>query len=379
MTQPPHSSLAWYQRLRFRLIGIQLVVVIVGVLVVLAAMRFFVFQQVQAAVNPILENTLDASTFAAVTEVLRTELQIGVFISLLLAAIGSFVAGGVASYLLWQTLVRPLRNLAASSHRIANGNYADRVPFPEQSGEAMRQLATNFNQMAGALANVEQQRIDTMGNVAHELRTPLSGLQGMIEGLEDGVFAPDQETFDMMGREVKRMSRLVEDLQNLSRVEAGATEFVFTEFVLCNVVERVVAALQPNADDHGLRLDVQLASPPLTVFADADRTAQILTNLIDNGIRYTPRSGVISVSLRAVDGAAQVAVQDTGIGLSEKDLKYIFERFYRVDRSRSRKSGGNGIGLTIALHLAQGMGGNLDAFSRGEGRGSTFILELPLA
>ena len=137
--------------------------------------------------------------------------------------------------------------------------------------------------------------------------------------------------------------------------------------------------LQTQAEEKGISLSVQEADPPMTVHADSDRTAQLLTNLIGNAIRYTPTGGTIRVQLQPVGNMAQVQVIDSGVGISADDLPYIFERFYRADHSRSRQSGGSGIGLTIARHLAWGMGGNVLAESDGLDQGSTFTLQLPVA
>lgn len=347
--------MVWHQRLRYRLIGIQLMVVLIGVGMMLLAMRSLIFGE---APDEIRGRILSA---------------VGI------AAVGALFAGAVASLLLWRTLVVPLRTLAANSQRIADGRYDERVPFPNQSGEAMQQLATNFNQMAGTLQRVEQQRVAMIGNVAHELRTPLAGLRGVVEGLEDGVFAADSQTFGMMGREIGRLSRLVDDIQNLSRVEAGAVSFDLQDFLLCEIARRVSLHLQSQAEEKGIALTVHEADPPLKVHADSDRTAQILTNLVGNAIRYTSADGTVTVKIQSVGNMAQVQVVDTGVGISADDLPYIFERFYRADRSRSRQSGGSGIGLTIARHLAWGMGGELSAESDGLNTGSTFTLTLPLA
>ncbi len=347
--------MVWHKRLRYRLIGIQLLVVIIGVAMMLVTMRLIIL-------GSSAENLSNA-----------------ILLSVGIAAVGSLAAGAVASWLLWRTLVIPLRTLAASSQRIADGRYGERVPFPAQSGEAMQQLATNFNQMAGTLQQVEQQRIEMIGNVAHELRTPLTGLRGVVEGLEDGVFSTDSTTFAMMGREIGRLSRLVNDIQHLSRVEAGAIQLDFQDFVLCEVAQHVILHLQMQAEENGIMLTVQEAAAPMVVHADSDRTAQLLTNLIGNAIRYTPAGGTIRVQLQPIGNMAQVQVVDSGVGISADDLPYIFERFYRADRSRSRQSGGSGVGLTIARHLAWRMKGELSAESDGLDQGSTFTLTLPLA
>ncbi|RME98666.1 MAG: sensor histidine kinase, partial [Chloroflexi bacterium] len=213
----------------------------------------------------------------------------------------------------------------------------------------------------------------------HELRTPLTGLEGYLEGLMDGLFTREPETFAQMSQEVRRLKRLVSDLQSLSQVEAGQISLHMQDFSLIPVVERVVSQLRPQAVAQCLQITEHHPSTEITVCADPDRTAQILVNILGNAIRYTPEEGCITVNVRASESAAVVEITDDGQGIPADDLPYIFERFYRIDRSRARNSGGSGIGLTISRHLAWAMGGDLVAASDGPGRGSTFTLTLPLA
>jgi histidine kinase len=276
-----------------------------------------------------------------------------------------------------RAILRPLRAIAVSSQRIAAGRYDERVTVP--ASDELRAVATSFNQMAAALEQVEQHRVAMIGNVAHELRTPLAGIEGYLEGLVDQILPSSPKTFREMQHEVRRLRRLVDDLQTLSRVEAGQIPLRITRFDLRDVARRVVAQLQPQVMDGCLELVSDGPDRPLQVRADADRTVQILLNLVGNAIRYTPKEGCITIRLAAVAGAAQVSVQDTGVGIPREALPYIFERFYRVDPSRARSSGGSGIGLTIARHLAWAMGGDIIAESAGAGKGSSFTLRLPLA
>jgi histidine kinase len=268
-----------------------------------------------------------------------------------------------------------LRQIAYSSQRIAWGHYDERVAVPDS--DELTVMATNFNQMAEALEQVEQRRIALIGNVSHELRTPLTGLEGYLEGLMDGLFPSNEETYAIMYSEVRRMKRLVDDLQALSRVEAGQITLHLAHFDLAEHVRRVVVQVQPQAEAQCLQL-VANGTPALPVRADPDRTAQILLNLLSNAMRYTPQGGCVQVRVTAVGRLAQVEVEDDGIGIPPEALPYIFERFYRVDSSRARKSGGSGIGLTIARHLAWAMGGDIKAASTGAGQGSTFTFTLPL-
>jgi histidine kinase len=296
--------------------------------------------------------------------------------ALLVAAVAATIAGLAASLLLVREIMRPLRALSQSSQRIASGRYDERVRIP--STDELADVAHSFNRMAAELEQVEQQRVILIGNVSHELRTPLAGLEGYLEGLIDGVIPNDAETFSAMQHEVRRLRRLVDDLQTLSRVEAGQVMLHLAPVDLVPLARRVVAQLQPQAEAQGLHIGLETVPGQLVAHADADRVAQILINLVGNAIQYTPEGGRIIVRLASAGGSGTVAVEDTGVGIPADVLPYLFERFYRVDPSRSRSSGGSGIGLTIARHLAWAMGGELTAASDGPGTGSTFTLTLPL-
>jgi histidine kinase len=274
-------------------------------------------------------------------------------------------------------ILRPLRQLALSSQRIAAGHYDERVAVP--ASDELAAVAASFNDMAQALEQVEQTRIELIGNVAHELRTPLTGLEGYLEGLVDGVLPNDPATFASMQHDVRRMRRLVKDLQSLSRVEAGQVELHIEDFDLCVLARRVIAQIEPQIIAQNLALTVYDPCAVLPVRADQDRTAQVLLNLVGNAVRYTPEGGRITVTLEQQPERACISVTDTGIGIPPEALPYVFERFYRVDRSRSRSSGGSGIGLTIAQRLAWAMDGELSVSSAGSGQGSTFCFYLPLA
>jgi histidine kinase len=348
--------MGFWRQLRWRIVAAQLLVVVVGVVALIA--------------------TADRLAARAVAVELVPAFRAAVGQALAVAAVAAMLAGLGASLLLMREILRPLRRLARGAQRIAAGHYDERVVVP--TSDELADVATSFNQMAAALETVEQQRVALIGDVAHELRTPLAGLEGYLEGLLDGVLPSDPETISAMQHEVRRLRRLVGDLQQLSRVEAGQTALRIEQVDLLALARRVVAQLRPQLLGQRLEVVAETGDQPLLVWADPDRTAQIVINLIGNAIRYTPEDGRITVRLAAAGGRAQVAVEDTGIGIPPEALPYLFERFYRVDPSRSRSSGGSGIGLTIARHMAWAMGGELTAASAGLGQGSTFTLSLPL-
>jgi signal transduction histidine kinase len=345
------------------------------------ASEFLILRIIPAELQAHLVGLTQASSPEAIQEatagLIETFYRGTVFRSLLVAAVGAILTGLLTSLFLAREILRPLLEIARSSQRIANGHYSERVAVPASTELVM--VATNFNQMAAALEHVEQQRVALISNVMHELRTPLTGLEGYLEGLIDGLFDSSPETFAQMSQEVRRLHRLVDDLQALSRVEAGQLSLQLADFDLIRVVEQVTTQLKAQALDKCLDLVTEHQQPQIFVQADPDRTTQVIVNLIGNAIRYTPEAGCVTVRVAATGNVAQIKVEDDGIGIPAEALPYIFERFYRVDRSRARSSGGSGIGLTISRHLAWSMGGDLTAASDGPGQGSTFTFTLPLA
>lgn len=370
----------FWKQLRWKIIAGHMLVVLVGVLTLSFVSEIISLRTMPTLLQPHLATLAQAETPVEVertiADLIETFYREAISRSLLIAALSAIVTGLLTSLFLAREILRPLWQLAATSQRMAGGRYSERVSVPASTELAL--VATSFNQMAEALERVEQQRVALINNVAHELRTPLTGLEGYLEGLMDGLFSGDPETFAQMSQEVRRLHRLVDDLQALSLVEAGQISLRLETFDLVPIIERVVAQLKPQAMAQCLELVIEHPLQIL-VYADPDRVAQIIINLVGNAIRYTPDGGCITVQVNSGDGLARVEVQDTGMGIPSEALPYIFERFYRVDRSRSRHSGGSGIGLTIARHLAWSMAGDLTAASPGPGQGSTFTFTLPLA
>jgi len=214
-----------------------------------------------------------------------------------------------------------------------------------------------------------------IANVAHELRTPLSSIKGYMEGLMDGVQPAEAVTYQQVYRDSDRLQRLVNDLQELSRVEAGAFELDRRPLELGEIIRQAAGRLRPQFEEKEVALKVEL--PPLLppALADEDRLYQILLNLVGNALQYTPRGGTVTISAEAPkdDRASPlvVCIRDTGIGIAREHLPYLFTRFYRVDKSRSRAGGGSGIGLTITRHLVEAHGGAIWVESEGNGQGST--------
>lgn len=272
-------------------------------------------------------------------------------------------------------IARPVTGFAAAARRIAAGRYAERVPEAEP-GE-LGDLAVSFNEMAESLEATEQRRLQLVGDVAHELRTPLTTLDGYLEGLEDGVIDPSPRTWHLMRVESSRLTRLVNELADLWRVEANRLPLRIERVDAAGVARDVAQQFSPLASERAVRIEV--STTPAIALADHDRLAQVLSNFLSNAIRHAPDSSVVRVTVADMHDVIRVSVADEGPGLAQAHLEAVFERFYRVDPARSRSSGGAGIGLTIVRALANAMGGRAWAESAGEGLGATFLVELPAA
>lgn len=301
----------------------------------------------------------------------------GVNEALGVAALAAVIVAVGTSLALSRRIVAPLRAMTTASRRIAEGKYDERVSVA--SKDELGQLGESFNQMAEQLEQVEAMRRQLIGDVSHELRTPLTAIKGSMEGLIDGVLSADAETYEQIRAEAERLSRLVDDLQELSRVEAHAYPLDFREVDISSLVATAIKRLTPTARAKRITLTSSLPRDLPRLHADEDRLGQVLTNLTANGIQYTPEGGAVTISVERRNGEIQISVADTGVGIPPEHLAHIFTRFYRVDKSRSRAlGGGSGIGLTIARHLVEAHGGRIWAESEGEGKGSRFVFTLPL-
>jgi len=240
------------------------------------------------------------------------------------------------------------------------------------------ELAQSFNSMADDLERAERLRRNMVADVAHELRTPLSNLSGYLEAIRDGVVKPDTDTIRSLDEEASSLSRLVDDLQELSLADAGELKLTCHKEGASKLIKQVVAALQPKAAAKGLTVSVNLPDdlPPVNI--DSHRIRQVLHNLLENAVAHTTQGDTITVTSWQQDNQLKVSVADTGAGIPAKDLPNIFERFYRVDKSRTRATGGTGLGLTIAKRLVEAHDGKIEVQSE-PGKGSTFTFALPIA
>ena len=308
-----------------------------------------------------------ADVHAAFASALNTALIVGVMAGVVAAAL-------VAAFVT-RRLVRPLEAIRLATRQIAAGSYEASVPLPSEP--ELAELAGDVNSLALALAETETRRTRLLGEVAHEMRTPLTSLDGYVEGMIDGVFAPDPHTLVSLSAEIRRLHRLADDLSSLSRAEERGLALDLADTDLAALARRATARLAPQFSDAQLTLSVE-ADTAVPVHVDPDRVTQVITNLLGNALLATPAGGTVTVAVSRNGGHGEVIVSDTGIGLAPADTKRVFERFYRAP-GNTRRSEGSGIGLTIARGLARAHGGDVTATSAGHGRGATFVLSLPLA
>ena len=294
----------------------------------------------------------------------------------LLAATGiAIVTATIVSILVAGRIAGPVSALARAAQRIAGGHYAERVESggPGELGD----LAVSFNDMAGSLEATERRRLQLVGDVAHELRTPLATLDGYLEGLEDGVIEPSAQTWHLLRAETARLTRMVNELSELWRAEANQLPLRIDATDMGEVCREVGERFAPQAAARGIALE--LPAGTAVAMADRDRLAQIVSNYLSNALRHAPDGSRVTVGVERTAEGTRAWVRDEGPGLEGDQLEAVFERFYRVDTSRSRAAGGSGIGLAIVRALAEAMDGTAWAESDGPGRGSIFLVELPSA
>ena len=257
----------------------------------------------------------------------------------------------------------------------SGGNHDDDERVAEPTALELAALAADVNRLADALQHTEARRARLIGEVAHEMRTPLTAINGYVEGILDGVFEPSEEILTNVGEETARLQRLATDLATLSRAEEGALELRVAGADLQELAGVAATRLQPQYDDKGVTLEL-VDGPVLAVHVDRDRILQVLTNLLGNALTYTPTGGRVVVRAGEHGNVASITVSDDGVGIAAADLPLVFERFFRVP-GLDRPSGGSDIGLTVAAGIARAHHGEIRASSSGLGEGATFTLELP--
>ncbi len=301
--------------------------------------------------------------------------------SALIRSVGAaFAVALVISILISYRVVNPVREMMFASQDIARGNYQERVfvPGDPTRGDELSELAISFNRMAEQLEKNEIVRQRLIGDISHELRTPLTVIKGTLEGLLDNVLPPNPESYHKMHLEADRLSHLVDDLQLLSQVEAGEYKLDIETIAVEELINTVLERLGQQYIDKGVKLtsDLEIELPP--VQADPRRIGQVLLNIVGNALQYTTKGDRVSIQARRENNEVHITVQDTGEGIPVEHHPYLFTRFYRVDKSRTRASGGSGIGLTVSRHFVEAHGGRIWMDSAGEGQGSSFTFSLPV-
>lgn len=293
--------------------------------------------------------------------------------------VGGSLAIAIALILIFflsRRITSPIDILARTARRLGQGDLSQRVQV-KGKGEVAA-LAQAFNTMATDLENDEQLRRNLVADVAHELRTPLSNIQGYLEAIRDGVMKADAATIQSLNEEALLLSRLINELQELSLAEAGELKLVYQAEDIARLVRQTVAPWQPQLDTKEISLSLDLPDNLPMVNIDWQRVNQVLHNLLENAVSHTGKGGVITVAAAEQGSWVEISVSDTGEGIPAQDLPHIFERFYRVDRSRARATGGSGLGLTIARRLVEAHGGKIAVQSELE-KGSRFSFTLPVA
>jgi histidine kinase len=309
---------------------------------------------------------------------LFTGFRDGVFEALAWAALAAVIVAVLISLMFSQRILRPLQAMMQASQHIADGHYEERVEV--RGADELGQLASRFNRMADKLEQVESMRRQLIGDVSHELRTPLTAIKGSMEGLMDGVLPANDETYQQIHQEADRLNRLVDDLQELSRVEAGAYELDLQPTQMAPLVETIAKRLRQQFESKRVKLNLSLPADLPPVLADEHRILQVLTNLTGNALQYTPEGGTVTISGTQEAKMVEITVRDTGVGIAPEHLSHLFDRFYRVDKSRSRAAGGgSGIGLTISRFLVEAHRGEISVKSDGVGKGSAFSFTLPVS
>ena len=293
-----------------------------------------------------------------------------------LAPVGVVVIGFglMIGLVLSRGISRPLEELARATRAVAAGDLSTRVPT-HGAGE-IGELAAAFNTMTQELARADELRRNLTADVAHELRTPLSVIRAKLEGVLDGVYPATPEHLEPVLEEIRLLTQLVEDLRLLALAEAGQLTLEKRATDIGDLLQDAQVNFGPQAADRGVTLTLDLPARLPKVLVDRRRIAQVLGNLLTNALRHTPGGGCVTLSAAASEGMVKVTVADTGKGIPSEDLPYIFERFWRGDKSRSRAAGGTGLGLAIAKQFVEIHGGTISVESR-PGQGSQFWFTLP--
>ncbi len=272
---------------------------------------------------------------------------------------------GVVSILLMRRFANPLADVIYAARQVANGNLKTRIPT--KGPQDLRSLSNSFNEMAASLERSDRQRRDMLADIAHELRTPLSVIRGRLEGIVDGIYSENGPQVSMALEQTYLLQRLVDDLRLLTLAETRQLPFDKQNVDIGSVIERVLEMFSAEAGEKNISLSFTEKSGDLSASVDAQRFEQVMSNLIGNSLRYVPEGGRVWVTAHGTPDCVRITVNDNGSGIPAEDLPFIFDRFWRKEKSRARASGGTGLGLAIAKQLIEAQGGTIEAANLPEG------------
>ena len=298
-------------------------------------------------------------------------------ISISIALVAATAAALAVTWYFSRRVQRSIRQVAEAASQVAAGRYDTRVADPGL-GYEFEILATTSNTLADRLRATERTRQRMLGDLAHEMRTPLATIDAHVEAIEDGVRSADEETLEVIRSSTRRLRRLAEDVSQVSRAEEGGLDISVRPILAADVARGAADAARDRFSAAGVSLETSLKTDSY-VLGDPDRLGQVLGNLLDNALRHTPVGGTVRVECRSARGWVEYAVIDTGHGIAAEHLGHVFDRFFRADTARDRDHGGSGIGLSIAKALVEAQSGTIAAASPGEGHGATFTVRLPAA
>lgn len=292
---------------------------------------------------------------------------------MLQATLVGFIFAVILATLISRTIAKPLQRVARAATDVANGDYGVHVPV--SGPPEVQQVAESFNQMTAEVRAAHTAQRDFLGNVSHDLKTPLTSIQGYSQAIIDGAAKDPKDAAQIIFEEAGRLNRMVIELTDLVRLEAGRLSMKSEAIDMAQLTDAVVQSLSVVAEKQGIKLESHTQTMP-HIAGDGDRLAQVLTNLISNALKFTPEGGKVQVVAQFKNQGVSVIVRDTGIGIPPDDLPRVFERFYQVDKARG-PARGTGLGLAITQEIIEAHGGTITVHSEGHNRGTTFRIWLP--
>ncbi len=297
---------------------------------------------------------------------------------IIFASLWIFVAAVVAVYFITDRIITPLKSMNAAAKNYSKGDFSSRV---QVSGtDEIAELAATFNQMADSLSVLDSTRSNFLSSVSHDLRTPMTSIQGFIDGILDGTIPPEKQSYylNIVSVEVKRLSRLVSSLLDISRMESGSFKLQKSKFDICEIARIILISFEEKIDEKKINIEFETESDPSEVFADKDAVHQILYNLVDNALKFTNENGVLKIAIKNSGAKHSISVFNTGLGIVKEELPFVFDRFYKADSSRGLDKTGTGLGLYIAKSKIESHGEKITVNSE-YGKNCEFVFTLPKA